>query len=245
VGPSFYTFVPTTLALDPFQPWTWSSVTHTAADQHVDGWTDVEISSTGVQILDKYAITIDADSGSQAYTTWGFIFGDDPAEADYFPNIPSSANFIDHITNNLFSGYPGFYCNLTYSGGSESYELSQVMTPENLLSYDSNFYYWLQNTMGASQDLLDIEMFDGILTFTSINPPNTSIRPLQYTQSANLYFGWRSRDGINGDGTYSYLVYLGYEMTTRGDYDMNHAAYDSFFGYPEDVCLTLLYDQSR
>lgn len=244
VGPSFYNFVPTTLTPDPSQPWTWSAVTHTAADQQVDGWTEVEISNTAVQILDKYAITIDAESESQAYTTWGFVFGDD-LEPEYSPNIPSSANFIEHITNNLFSSYPGFYCNLTYSGGSEFFELSQIMTPGTLLYYDSPFYGWLQNTMGYGQGLLDISMFEGILTFTSIDSPNTSIRPMQFNQSANLYFGWLPRDSVNNDGTYSYLVYLGYEMTNRFDYEANNAASDSFFGSPTDVCLNLLYDQTR
>ena len=93
--------------------------------------------------------------------------------------------------------------------------------------------------------ILDISMFEGILTFTSIDSPNTSIRPMQFNQSANLYFGWLPRDSVNNDGTYSYLVYLGYEMTNRFDYEANNAASDSFFGSPTDVCLNLLYDQTR
>lgn len=245
MGPNFYRFGPTTLNLAPdAHPWTFSTVTNTAASQKLDGWSEVELSNTWVQALDKAAMSIDAEADIY-YTTWGFMFSDDPsADFDVSPNIPNSSSFIDHLINNFFASYSGFYCNLTYAGDDDSYELSQIMPTSSLIDSDPSFYSWLQQNMGTGQGLIDIEMFDGILTFTHVQRPNSYIQPSSTTyQSANLYFGWLPRDGVNGDGTYSYLVYLGCEISNRSDYAVYSVNDDSFFGSPEDVYLNLTYHQ--
>jgi hypothetical protein len=238
VGPSFYTFVPTTLELDLYQPWIYNYETHTAASQQVDGWSEVEISNTWTQVLDKATISLDAEA-DVPYTTWGFVFADDP---DFSPNIPYSSNFIDNLACNLYSWYPGFYCNLTSYGNDDSYVLSQIMTPGGLLDSDPEFHNWLQTNMGTGQGLTDIDLYEGILAFTYVQSPNSPIRPTasNYT-SANLYFGWLPRDGAYGDGINSYLVYLGFEMSNRMNYEVYNANQDSFFSSPEDVYLNLIY----
>lgn len=239
LGSSLYNFVPTTIPLNLEEPWTYSFGNHTAADQHVDGWSEVEISNTWTQVLAKPAISIDAEA-DQAYTTWGFIFGDDP-DPELSPNIPNSSYFIEQLSNNLYAWYPGFHFTLN-NGSGDSYVLSQITTPSHLLEWDSTFYDWLQNNMGTGQGLHDISMFEGILTFSYVQSPNSPIQPTStnYT-SANLYFGWFPRDSVNKDDAYSYLVYLGFEVSNRSNYEVYNAYQDSFFGSPEDVCLDLIY----